>query len=354
MDSVDFRTSIECRMEEGFCALIESLGMSIVISTYQASKLVTVGWDNGAVRVACHDFERPMGVAFHGDLMALGTREAVHLLANATTLAKSFPKEGAASYDCLFLPRVTLHTGDIDIHELAFDSKGELWMCNTMFSCLSVPSQRFNFELRWRPPFISDWSPEDRCHLNGLAMSDGKPAFVTCFGQTDYYEGWRESKRSGGCVVGIESNEVIARELCMPHSPRVHDGYLWLLNSGAGELLRIGVASGQTEVVVKLPGYLRGLAIQNGVALVGMSKMRGESQFTGLPLHETPTRLECGVVAIHLESGRILGRFHFSNGCTEVFDVQFLSVGKVPAILNHEQPESKQAYTMRSVNFWIR
>ena len=44
------------------------------------------------------------------------------------------------------------------------------WRMPCLISC--GDSCRF-FSPRWRPPFVSALAPEDRCHLNGLAMVDG-------------------------------------------------------------------------------------------------------------------------------------------------------------------------------------
>ena len=52
-------------------------------------------------------------------------------------------------------------------------------MDNTLFSCLAAASPTHTFRPLWRPPFVSRLAPEDRCHLNGLALRDGEPRYVT-------------------------------------------------------------------------------------------------------------------------------------------------------------------------------
>ena len=172
---------------------------------------------------------------------------------------------------------------------------------NTRFSCLCSPSRDYSFIPRWRPPFISEVVPEDRCHLNGLAMEDGRPRFVTALGETDSVGGWRERKADGGVVIDVPSGEVVLRGLSMPHSPRLHDGSLWVLNSGAGELWRVDLNSFRHEVVCSLPGYLRGLGFVGPVALVGLSTIREKHIFGGLPVQERCPRLRCGVAVIELQ-----------------------------------------------------
>jgi len=62
--------------------------------------------------------------------------------------------------------------------------------------------------------------PEDRCHLNGLAVVDGQPKYVTALGTTDTPGGWRERKADGGVLLDVESGETLIDNLSMPHSPR--------------------------------------------------------------------------------------------------------------------------------------
>ena len=59
------------------------------------------------------------------------------------------------------------------------DATGRVVFVATLFGCLATLSERASFQPLWRPPFLSALVPEDRCHLNGLALRDGRPAFVT-------------------------------------------------------------------------------------------------------------------------------------------------------------------------------
>jgi uncharacterized protein (TIGR03032 family) len=196
--------------------------------------------------------------------------------------------------------------------------------------------------------------PEDRCHLNGLAMEDGQPRFVTALGATDMVGGWRERKADGGVVIDVPSGEVVLRGLCMPHSPRLHDGSLWVLNSGRGELWRVDRESFRHEVVCSLPGYLRGLCFVGSVALVGLSTIREKHIFGGLPVQQQWPRLRCGVAVVELQTGRQLGLFEFTEGCTELFDVRFLADVCRPMILSAEKEATRQAVTAPEFAYWLR
>src|SRR5262249_4860693 len=158
-----------------------------------------------------------------------------------------------------FLTRSSHVTGEIRVHEMAWVG-GELWFVNTLFSCLCTLHPALSFVPRWKPPFISALTADDRCHLNGLAVADGAPRYVTALAETDASEGWRGYKIEGGCLIDVVRNETCARGFAMPHSPRVRQGRVWLLDSGRGRLVTVDPDTGRTETVADLPGYPRGLS----------------------------------------------------------------------------------------------
>ena len=137
--------------------------------------------------------------------LAIGTRKEVWFLRNAPDIAPQV--EPVGQHDACFLPRSSHVTGDIGIHEIAW-AGDELWIVSTRFSCLATLSPDYSFVPRWRPPFISALAAEDRCHLNGLAMVDGQPKYVTALGTTDTRDGWRADKPHGGCIIDIPVGRV--------------------------------------------------------------------------------------------------------------------------------------------------
>jgi uncharacterized protein (TIGR03032 family) len=194
----------------------------------------------------------------------------------------------------------------------------------TLFSCLSHISEEFNFIPRWKPPFISALAAEDRCHLNGMAIDQGIPRYVTVMGQTNTPGGWRPDKATTGCVLEVPSGNVVAQGFAMPHSPRLHGGRLWVLDSGRGTLAVIDTATGKWQEVTRFPGYTRGLAFIGSYALVGLSRIRETSVFGGIPIAERREELKCGVAIVDLRTGRQEGHLEFASGVEEVFDVQIL------------------------------
>jgi uncharacterized protein (TIGR03032 family) len=203
---------------------------------------------------------------------------------------------------------------------LGWGSDG-LWVVNTLFSCLCTLHESYSFVPRWRPPFISKLADEDRCHLNGMAMEAGAPRYVTALAETDTAGGWRANKATTGCVLDVSTGAVLTRGLAMPHSPRVHNGRLWVLDSGTGSLVAMDRTTGTCETVQRVPGYTRGLAFCGQFAFVGLSRIRETNVFGGLPIAERHHELCCGVAVVDLISGRSVAKFQFLSGVDEIFAV---------------------------------
>jgi uncharacterized protein (TIGR03032 family) len=318
---------------ESFVALLQQLGASLLVSTYQANKLLVARAAPGGLSTLVRTFERPMGLAVDGRRLALGTHHAVWLLRNAPDIAPRI--DPAGRHDACYLPRSCHVTGDIGVHEIAWAGE-DLWVVNTRFSCLCTLHPDYSFVPRWRPPFITALAAEDRCHLNGLAVAGGAPRYVTALGETDTAGGWRPGKARGGCLLEVPGGAVVARGLSMPHSPRLHEGRLWVLESGTGRLLLVEPASGRVGVVAELPGFVRGLALWGPFAFVGLSRIRETSTFGGLPLADRVRDLKCGVTALDLRSGRIVGELEFRSAVEEIFDVQLLPGARFPEVVGFQ------------------
>ncbi|HEY1790802.1 MAG TPA: TIGR03032 family protein [Verrucomicrobiae bacterium] len=315
---------IRCSHSESFPGLLEQLRVSLLISTYQTGHLVVVSARDGKLKLSFNQFERAMGVAIKPGTIAVCTRKEVWFLRNAPDIAAKLP--GEANHDACFLARTSHFTDDIEAHEAAWikgpNGASEFWVVNTLFSCLCALDPRYSFSPRWWPPFISELRPEDRCHLNGMAVVDGEPRYVTALAETDTPSGWRSAKHNGGCIIEVPSGRILARGLCLPHSPRVDGNRVAFLRSGESDLAVADIMSGDVTSVASLPGVARGLALHGGYAFVGISKARPSLE--GVPVVAERDKLRCGVWGIDLRSGAIAGCLEFHTGVEEVFDVQVL------------------------------
>ncbi len=344
---------VACSAAPGFQNWLAQAGGAVVVSTYQAGKLAMIGWDGRRATLTMREFDKPLGLAISGGRLAMATRRDLWLFGNSPLLAHDYIETQPGRYDALYLPRATYHTGDVNIHDITILGD-EIWLAVTRFSCLAKVSYDFSFLPVWRPQFVTDLVPEDRCHLNGIAVRDGRPRYVTALGTTNSAGGWRQEKATGGVMIDITNDEIVVDGLAMPHSPRWHDGRLWLLNSGAGELLVVDPANGRCDVVCRLPGYLRGLCFQGSYALVGLSKIREKHIFGGLPVQLQNENLLCGIAVVDIRNGRQEGFFEFTAGCEELYDVQFLPGVYRPTILNWQKSVVSEAVVNPDSSFWLR
>jgi uncharacterized protein (TIGR03032 family) len=319
---------------DNFAALLAQLGASLVVSTYQANKLLVARVQGAGLSMLVRTFERPMGLAVDAKRLTIGTRNQIWTLRNAPDIAPQV--EPAGTHDACYVPRSSHVTGDIGIHEIAWAGE-ELWMVSTRFSCLCTLDPDYSFVPRWQPPFITALAAEDRCHLNGLAMREGRPTFVSALGQTDTAGGWRADKPHGGIIIDIASGELVTRGLSMPHSPRWHDGQIWVLESGTGSVVNVDLVTGQREIVVQLPGFTRGWALVGQYAFVGLSKIRPTSAMDGVPIAERRDELKCGVAVVDLRRGVHIGLLEFQTAIEEIFDVQILAGLRFPEVIGFQK-----------------
>jgi uncharacterized protein (TIGR03032 family) len=331
------------RHSPSFPEVLRQLRCALLVSTYQAGKLIAIGADDSGLRFSMHQFDQAMGLAVRPDTIAVGAHRQVWFLKDNSQFAPQIEPPG--TYDRCYLARSSIVTGGIHSHELAWgtseDGSPELWVVNTRFSCLVTLHPDYSFVPRWRPPFVSQLAGEDRCHLNGMAMRDGRPAFVTAMAQTDEAGGWRANKNETGCVLDVASGTPVTTGLAMPHSPRWHGDRLLVLNSGHGTLEEVDVASGDRNEIETLPGFTRGLAFHANLAFVGLSRIRETAVFGGVPIAEHHEELKCGVGVIDLSTGRTVATFEFESGIEEIFAVEVLPQSRCVS-LGGERPETAQ------------
>ena len=284
-----------------------------------------------------------MGLAAAPGRIAIGTRAEVLDYRDFPAVAPKIAPQG--SHDACFLPRNRHFTGDVRIHEIAF-AQGELWIAATDFSCLATLDAQHSFVPRWTPPFITELVPEDRCHLNGLCVVGDTVRYVTALGESDDAGGWRENKSSGGVLIDVASGETVLGGLSMPHSPRWHDGRLWLLDSGNGTLSLADLDGGGLETVAELPGFTRGLVFANGIAFVGLSQVRETATFGGLPVSERVDERLCGIWAVDTRSGETLGLLRFEELVQEIFDVALLPGLSWPEIAEESSDAASHSFVL--------
>ncbi|MDD1449161.1 TIGR03032 family protein [Dolichospermum sp. ST_sed8] len=316
--------------------------ISIAFTTYQTNRLILLGSNpESGLTVTEQVFDKPMGLYGNNHSLYMSTRYQIWQLDNCL-----LPGEIHQQSDRLYIPSRSYTTGDLNVHDLVLDATGTPLFINTDFSCLATIKSGYSFAPVWQPPFITKLVAEDRCHLNGLAMVAGKPTYVTACSATDKAAGWRDHRQNGGIVIHIPSNEIIATNLSMPHSPRWYQNKLWLLNAGTGEL---GYLNDSKFVPITFcSGFVRGLAFWGNYALVGTSKLRTRN-FTGLSLENRlqaeKKQAECGLLVINLKNGEIVHWLRLETVIEELFDVVVLPGVSQPKALGFENEDIQRLIT---------
>jgi uncharacterized protein (TIGR03032 family) len=339
-----------CTYSPNTAELLSQLGCTIAITTYQAGKLIFIS-PNGSDQLMQlpRDFQKAMGLAIDGRRMAIATKDEVIVLADANGLAKNYPPNPNI-YDALYLPRAVYHVGMVDIHDMHWDDFGKLWAVNTRFSCLSVIDDHYSFTPKWFPPFIKQFEPVDFCHLNGMAMVNGAPKFVTMFGQTTSPKGWRPNIEKDGLIMDVPTGEIVAPNLPMPHSPRWLDGQLYCLLSATGEVIKVDINTGKYDVITRVDGFVRGMAKWGDYLFVGLSKLRqNASTFRDLPIAQKA--IHSGVEIIHLPTGISAANIRYQASVEELYDIQIIPKLR-PGILNHLTDTYRLALNTPHFDYW--
>ncbi|MCC6547006.1 TIGR03032 family protein [Candidatus Sumerlaeota bacterium] len=339
--------TLEISTSRNFVSWLHGQQIGLAFSTYQTGKLFLLGVQPpGKLSVFERTFSRAMGLHATRDEIHLSTVYQLWRFRNVLTGSEQYN-----GFDVCYTPRSCWVTGDIDIHDVSIDSEKNVVFVNTLFCCLAAPDENHSFRVIWKPPFISKLAPEDRCHLNGLAMKDGKPKYVTAVSRSDGADSWREHRSAGGIVMDVESDEIIATGFSMPHSPRWYNNRLWVLNSGRGEFGYVDLNSGRFEPITFCSGYARGLAFHGNHAIIGLSGPRKNKTFSGLPLdaalEKRNATSRCGILVVDLNNGNIVEWLRIEGIVSELYDVATLPGVVRPMAIGFKTDEVKRMLSYR-------
>ena len=326
-------------------------GLSVLVTTYQAGKLVILRNNQGVLNTHFRNFMKPMGLAVSGGKLAIGCNVDIWEFHNVPAVcprldAHEENKDTGFQHDACFLPRRSHTTGDVQIHEMAWVND-ELWFVNTSFSCLATRSDTNSFEPRWRPKFVTEFVPGDYCHLNGLAMRDGRVRYVTALGETNSLGGWRENKRNGGLLIDVDSNEIIARGLSMPHSPRWYRNKLWLLGIGRRQhrhgRSEDGPLRSHRPVARLYAGHLvlRSAGLCRFVASSRVGRLQWHSAWSSGSKNAPAA---CGSSTSRRD--KPIGFCRFEDAVQEIFAVEVLVGSRFPDLINHDAELIGRSYVL--------
>lgn len=324
----------------GFIEWLATLDCSLAVTTYQAGRLMMFGRKpDGTLRAHERMIENCKAVHSNGQTLWASSTHTLWRFENGLSAETTRP----GGVDRLFLPREGRVTGKIDIHEIAKGDPAQFGgapglaplFVSSAFNCIATISDTSSFQALWRPRFVTSRKGGDRCHLNGFAMDGTRAAIASATSTSDQLDGWRSERQSGGVLIDIATDELLATGLSMPHSPRMYDGKVWFLNSGTGELCIVDPANGHVTAVAFCPGFARGLCFVGRYAVIGLSLPRRNEIFEGLALDDkiaaSNTSAMCGLQIVDIDTGQTMHWLRFEHTIEELFDIAVLS--------NIRQPE---------------
>lgn len=311
----------------GLNAWLQETGGSLAFTTYQSARLFLLrAGDDGQTQALERIVGSAMGMAINQNALWVSNKEQVWRFSN---VGEATIKD--ETWQAVYMPRKGYFLGPCDTHDIVpgatFKGRGyELAFVNTSYSCIAATDPHYGFFPIWKPDFITALSSEDRCHINGMCAVDNELTYVTLCGRYDTPIGWKEVKNGGGCVVNMQNDQVVCEGLSMPHSPRWHNGRLWLLNSGNGDFGYL--EDGRFVPLTLCPGFARGLCFVGDYAVIGLSKLRDNFFSTGMALKERLESLHlpqrCGLIVVNLKTGKIDHWLTIEGVVSELYDVAFL------------------------------
>ncbi len=335
LDDLQESPSFEITVSRGLAGWLAAQKVSLAF-TIPAQKVFFLGIKpDGSLSVFERTMQRCMGIAAVGSkTLYLSTRYQIWRM--ECPLGPGQLAEGG--YDRQYIPRLAYTTGLLNTHDVTVDAQGRVLFVATRFGCLASVSEQYNFVPLWSPPFLSGLASGDRCHLNGIALVDGLPAYASSVSQDDTLEGWRDHRRAGGTITDVHTNQIVLTGLSMPHSPRWYRDRLWLTNSGTGQFGWVNLERGAFEPVTFAPGFLRGLSFVGDYAIVGSSKPRYGNVYSGLALDDELERrnqkAHLGFFIVNLQTGQVEHWFFIeSDAMRELYDIVALPGIRQPMAL---------------------
>lgn len=337
------KPALEIQGSRLFADWLASTGGSLILTTYQAGKVFMIGTrPNGQLSICERSFSRSMGIGVGNGAFWVSTLYQMWRFENYLDAG-----QGRNDHDAMFVPVCGHTTGDIDIHDVHLDAQGAPIFVATRFNTIAKLSDKGSFRPVWQPPFIDRLAAEDRCHLNGLAAANGEPIVASCIGESNIADGWRDKRQNGGLLIHVPTNEVLARGLSMPHSPRLYEGELFLLQAGTGEFGVVNEDTGGFEPLCFLPGFARGLTFSGHHAIVGLSRPRDTKAFNGLALNDRLDREgvspRTAVCVVNIDTGDLEHQLSFEGVISELYDVQFLPGVRCPTLLGFKSDDIRFA-----------
>ncbi len=325
------RRSLETRVSGDWWGVLERLEACVVVSREYEHLLLALTVAPDGPRQSFMSLPHPSGLAFDSRAQRLhvaSTRNPNQLFVLAPTgTADGVSGPRATREDRPLVPLSSgFLPGRLYLHDLAMIG-GVLHGNAAGLNAIVRLARSGECEAVWWPRAIErDGRPDlsrNYLQLNSIAAGgDLSSSFFSA--STDVPSRRRPGHRNfpvdrRGVIFSGATREPVVRGLTRPHSARLYRDELWVNDSGHGRVAAI--RDGQAVTVARLPGWTRGLAFADGVALVGTSRVipRFSHYAPGLDAESSI----CALHALDICTGKVLGSIRWPAG-NQIFDVAVL------------------------------
>jgi uncharacterized protein (TIGR03032 family) len=323
---------LEYTASRNWWKIFGDLGITLLVTREYEHLVVALSYVKGRPKVSFFPLPHPSGLAVDrvsSRVMLASTRnpnqvvtfKPVHSVVPRTDIMPP-PLEGG-----LLTPVASaFFPGSLCLHDLAM--MGTALYGNAVGQNTVVRlGMDGSFERVWWPKSVEK-NGEPACDRNYIQLNSiaaGKTLGTSYFTASSVNPGRRRPGHINypvdgqGVIFSGRTREPFCTGLTRPHSARLHEGKVWVANSGYGEL---GFAdSGRLEVVARLPGWTRGLCIVKDIAFVASSRVIPRYAQYAPGLDTSASR--CAVHAVCCKTGRLLGSFEWPSG-NQVFGIDWI------------------------------
>lgn len=299
---------------------LERLDITVLVTREYEHLVVAMSAQGGTARTSFMALPHPSGIAVDGSVVHIAATRNPNQIFSLAPLVGVETRRDLPAPQIADRPLMPVSTrflaGSTYIHDLAMIG-GKLH-ANAVGSNAIIRIDDDAVRRVWWPRSVEtpDGSGFARNHLQLNSIAAGAGVDSSYYSASTATIGRRRPGDQDfpvdgrGVIFDGATREPMATGLTRPHSARLHGDDVWVDNSGYGEVGRI--ADGRLDVVTRLPGWTRGLAFAEDVALVGTSRVipRFRQYAPGLDVD----RSRCGVHAVSTVTGEILGSVFWPRG----------------------------------------
>lgn len=322
--------SLEYCTEGNFPELLEKLKITLFVTREYEHLVLALNVKNKKIRQSFLHLPHPNGIVVNhktNKVYVASTRSPnniVELSVVSKLMERAGYPKGRRKENFLSISRIKYYGGAYYFHDLALIN-GKLYANSVgRNGVIEIDFNSSTSEETVWSPLPAKFQTANHLQLNSIAA--GKTLADSYFTASaekphQYKPGdinFPVDKK--GVIFHGRTKKVIARNLTRPHSSKLHQGKLWVLNSGYGEFGFID--KGAFKPMFKFPGWTRGLVFFDNIAFVGVSKIIPKFKIYA-PGLQTDNQV-CAVYAIDIKAKKIIGHISWEMG-NQVYGIEWMN-----------------------------